>query len=96
MATSGCGAREALENGWFSKAGELVSDNGTQMAALEYDGLSREEIFAWVEKFYKAYYFRPRPIARMVGEMLGDWDVMKRRLREGAEFFRFLRLRSAT
>jgi lysophospholipase L1-like esterase len=45
---------------------------------------------------YKAYYFRPRPIARMVGEMLGDWDVMKRRLREGAEFFKFLRLRSAT
>ena len=33
---------------------------------------------------------------RMLREMLGDWDVMKRRLREGAEFFRFLRLRSAT
>ena len=31
----------------------------------------------------------------MVGEMLTDFDIMKRRLREGAEFFRFLRLRSA-
>jgi hopanoid biosynthesis associated radical SAM protein HpnJ len=87
--------RQAQENGWFSKAATLVSDNGTQIAALEYDGLSREEIFHWVEKFYKAYYFRPRPIARIVKTMLTDWQEMKRRLREGREFFRFLRLRSA-
>jgi hopanoid biosynthesis associated radical SAM protein HpnJ len=87
--------RQATENGWFSKAGQLVSGSGTQMAALEYDGLSREEIFASVEKFYKAYYFRPRPIARIVKTMLTDWQEMKRRLREGVEFFRFLRLRSA-
>jgi len=66
-----------------------------QTAALEYEGLSRDEIFTARERFYKAYYFRPRPIARIVGEMLVDWDVMKRRLREGAEFLRFLRLRSA-
>jgi hypothetical protein len=72
-----------------------VDAHGQQIAALEYDGLSRDEIFAAVERFYKAYYFRPRPIARMLGEMFGDWDVAKRRLREGAEFFRFLRLRSA-
>jgi hypothetical protein len=31
----------------------------------------------------------------MLGEMLGDFGAMKRRLREGAEFFRFLKLRSA-
>jgi len=65
-----------------------------QLCALEYDGLSREEIFSWVEHFYKAYYFRPRPIARMLRDMLSDFDVMKRRLREGAEFLRFLRLRT--
>jgi hopanoid biosynthesis associated radical SAM protein HpnJ len=87
--------RQATENGWFSKSAELVSGNGTQMAALEYNGLSREEIFAWVEKFYKSYYFRPRPIGRIVKTMLTDWQEMKRRLREGVEFFRFLRLRSA-
>ena len=85
--------RQAKENGWFAADAHLVDDHGQQLAALEYDGLSREEIFRSVEKFYKAYYFRPRPIARMLGEMLRDWDVMKRRLREGAEFFRFLRLR---
>ncbi|MDR3404199.1 MAG: hopanoid biosynthesis associated radical SAM protein HpnJ [Chthoniobacter sp.] len=88
--------RQAKENGWFAGDAHLVDELGQQAAALEYDGLSRDEIFRAVERFYKAYYFRPRPIARMVGEMLGDWDMMKRRLREGAEFFRFLSLRSAS
>ena len=72
-----------------------MDELGQQAAALEYEGLTQSEIFRAVERFYKAYYFRPRPIARMVGEMLGDWDMTKRRLREGAEFFRFLSLRSA-
>jgi radical SAM superfamily enzyme YgiQ (UPF0313 family) len=87
--------RQAKENGWFSEDLDLVDHHGQQTAALEYEGLSRDEIFAALERFYKAYYFRPRPIARIVREMLGDWDVMKRRLREGAEFLKFLRLRSA-
>lgn len=86
--------RQAVENGWFSQEAALVSGGGTQLAALEYDGLSREEIFTWVEKFYKAYYFRPGPIGRIVKTMLTDWQEMKRRLREGVEFMRFLRLRS--
>ena len=86
--------RQAKENGWFSDNLNLVDAHGQQTAALQYDGLSKEEIFRAVERFYKAYYFRPRPIARMLGEMLGDFDIMKRRLREGAEFFRFLSLRS--
>ena len=87
--------RQAQENGWFAGDAQLVDGHGQQAAALEYDNLSREEIFAALEKFYRAYYFRPRPIARMLGEMMTDFGVMKRRLREGAEFFRFLRLRSA-
>ena len=86
--------RQAVENGWFGRDATLVSESGTQTAALEYDGLPREEIFAAVEKFYRAYYFRARPIARILKTMLTDWQVMKRRLREGAEFLRFLRLRS--
>jgi hypothetical protein len=86
--------RQAKENGWFSEDLDLVDGHGRQTAALQYDGLSRDEIFTALDRFYRAYYFRPRPIARMVGEMLMDFEVMKRRLREGQEFFRFLRLRS--
>jgi hopanoid biosynthesis associated radical SAM protein HpnJ len=41
----------------------------------------------------RRYYFRPSKIASIVGEMLRDWDMMKRRLREGVEFFDFLRRR---
>jgi len=87
--------RQAKENGWFSEDLGLVDTHGQQTAALEYDGLSREEIFRYVERFYKAYYFRPRAIGRMLGEMMLDFDVLKRRLREGEEFLRFLRLRNA-
>jgi hypothetical protein len=72
-----------------------VNERGQQLAALEYDGLTREEIFGAVDRFYREYFFRPRPIGRIVATMLTDWQEMKRRLREGAEFFRFLRLRSA-
>ncbi len=86
--------RQAKENGWFREDASLVDGHGQQLAALEYEGLSREEIFASLERFYRAYYLRPRPIARIVRTMLTDWDVAKRRLREGAEFFQFLRLRS--
>ncbi|MGC3988333.1 MAG: hopanoid biosynthesis associated radical SAM protein HpnJ [Chthoniobacteraceae bacterium] len=87
--------RQALENGWFSEKLDLVNQNGTQTAALEYEGLSRDEIFSYVEKFYKNYYFRPKVIGRIMRTMLTDRQEMKRRLREGAEFFRFLRLREA-
>lgn len=87
--------RQAREHGWFRDGADLVGSHGEQLAALEYKDLSREEIFSYVEKFYRAYFFRPRPIARIVRTMLTDWQETKRRLREGAEFFQFLRLRSA-
>jgi len=62
-----------------------------QLAAISYPHLSKEEIFHGVEVFYKRFYFRPSKIWEIVREMLTSWDMMRRRLREGAEFFRFLR-----
>jgi hopanoid biosynthesis associated radical SAM protein HpnJ len=87
--------RQARENGWFSEEVNLIGASGQQTAALQYEGLSRDEIFRYLEKFYKAYYFRPRPLGRIIATMMRDRDVMKRRLREGLEFFRFMSLRSA-
>jgi hypothetical protein len=63
---------------------------GEQIASLNYPGLSHTEIFDSVETFYRSFYFRPSKIAALVGEMVKSPEVMKRRLREGAEFFRFL------
>jgi hypothetical protein len=46
-----------------------------------------------VETFYKRFYFRSGKIAAIVGEMVRSPEMMKRRLREGIEFFHFLRER---
>ncbi len=89
--------REAQERGWLSGPNEdLVNRDGVQTAALEYPGLAQAEIFASVETFYRRFYFRPRKIIAIAGGMLRDPAVMRRRLREGAEFFRFLRERRAS
>jgi len=86
--------RQASDNGWFAtdNAG-LVDELGGQIAQLSYPHLSHTEIFEGVEDFYKRFYFRAPKIAAIVGEMLRSPQMMKRRLREGMEFFQFLRQR---
>ena len=88
--------RQAEENGWFADTAGLVNEGGTQIAQLSYPHLPAEVIFDKLEEFYKRCYFRPRKIGAMVGEMIRDFDMMKRRLREGVEFFHFLRERKQT
>src|SRR5437016_14677155 len=85
----------ARQNGWFVKKDktDLVEEDGFQQSALEYPGLSKEEIFEAVDRFYRAYYLRPKPILRIIKTMLQDKDVCVRRLREGYEFFRTLNQR---
>lgn len=85
---------EAVENGWLdAEHAELVDEHGVQIAPLHYPHLSHTEIFDLVETFYKKFYFRAPKIASIVGEMVRSPDMMKRRLREGVEFFQFLRER---
>jgi hopanoid biosynthesis associated radical SAM protein HpnJ len=89
--------RQAQEQGWLlGAAGDLVNPRGVQVAALDYPGLAQTEIFASVEAFYRRFYFRPRKVVAMVGGMLRDPAVTRRRLREGVEFLRFLRTRRAS
>ncbi len=85
--------KQAVENGWLqdSDAANLVNDKGVQLAAISYPHLTKEEIFHSMEIFYKRFYLRPSKIWEIVKEMLASWDLTKRRLREGVEFFRFLR-----
>jgi radical SAM superfamily enzyme YgiQ (UPF0313 family) len=81
--------QQAVDNGWFVDSG-LVAEDGVQVSSLEYPNLSHREIFEALEKFYKRFYFRPKKIAEMTLEMLSSAEMMKRRLREGAEFLRFM------
>jgi len=89
--------KQAVDNGWLAEndAVNLVNDKGVQLAAISYPHLSKQEIFHSMEEFYKRFYFRPSKIWEIVKEMLKSWDVLTRRLREGVEFFRFLRAHGA-
>jgi hopanoid biosynthesis associated radical SAM protein HpnJ len=88
--------KQAMENGWFAtNNAELVDESGIQIAPLSYPHLNQSEIFNSVEDFYRRFYFRTSKIAAIVNEMLRSPQMMKRRLREGVEFFQFLRERRA-
>ena len=83
---------QAVANGWYDQTA-LVEGHGAQNAVLEYPDLSSKEIFDALEGFYKEFYLRPSKIVEMVAEMLTSWDMFWRRIREGIEFFQFLRKR---
>jgi hopanoid biosynthesis associated radical SAM protein HpnJ len=89
--------KQAMDNGWLEehKVINLVNASGVQLAAISYPHLSKEEIYHSVEEFYKRFYFRPSKIWEIVREMMGSWEMTKRRLREGVEFFHFLRSHQA-
>lgn len=85
----------ARQNGWFARKdkADLLEIDGFQQSALEYPELNKDEIFEAVDRFYRAYYLRPKPILRIIKTMLEDKDVFVRRCREGYEFFKSLRQR---
>ncbi len=86
--------RQARENGWLvADGGSLVGEDGVQVSSLAYPHLSKEEIFRAVETFYRRFYFRPGKILEFVFEMARSPQMLKRRLREGVEFFQFLSAR---
>jgi hopanoid biosynthesis associated radical SAM protein HpnJ len=82
--------QEARERGWLQDHDGLVDAGGVQTSVLGYPHLARTEIFASLDHFYRRFYFRPRKIFAIGGEMLRDRSVMRRRLGEGVEFLRFL------
>jgi hopanoid biosynthesis associated radical SAM protein HpnJ len=88
--------KQAVENGWLDEShAELIDDDGVQMAPLHYPHLSHDEIYHSVETFYRRFYFRAGKIASIVNEMVRSPQMMKRRLREGLEFYQFLRARAS-
>jgi hopanoid biosynthesis associated radical SAM protein HpnJ len=86
--------RQAIAEGWLkipeASAEGRVDANGFQSAVLGFADLPSSEMHASLERFYREFYFRPRPILRIVRDMLRDREVMRRRLREGREFLSFM------
>jgi hopanoid biosynthesis associated radical SAM protein HpnJ len=86
--------QEALDNGWLDGAhAELIDQSGVQLAPLHYPHLAHSEIFGSVDEFYRRFYLRSSKIASLVAEMARSPEMLRRRLREGVEFFAFLRER---
>jgi hopanoid biosynthesis associated radical SAM protein HpnJ len=83
---------QALSNGWFARD-NLVATSGIQTSTLRYETMSTAEIEDAVERMYREFYFRPKVYARMVAEMIQDRQMLVRRLREGMEFFDYLKER---
>ena len=81
--------RQAVENGWLDD-GALVDADGVQTAVIGYPHLSRTEIYASVDTFYRRFYFRPRKLFALAAGMVRDPALGRRRLKEGFEFLRFL------
>lgn len=85
--------QQAVDNGWLEDhdpGDKLVNHRGNQTSTISYPHLGRTEIFESVEMFYKRFYFRAGKIAEITGEMVRSPQMMKRRLREGVEFFQYL------
>src|SRR5438552_3230172 len=72
-----------------SMATEALADSGGhQLPHIEYPGLPREEMMAAVNRFYDAYYFRPRVAWRIVRDALWDRNDRQRLYHEAVEFLR--------
>ena len=83
---------QAQANGWFAD-GSLITSSGYQTSSLHYPSLSSSQIEDSVERMYRRFYFRRRAIVPIVKEMLSDPQMLRRRLREGREFFSYLKER---
>jgi hopanoid biosynthesis associated radical SAM protein HpnJ len=82
----------AIEHGYI-KPEDMVDETGYQRCVINYPGLSGDEIYQAVEKFYKSYYLRPRYIFKSLKKMALNSDERKRMWQEGKDFFRTMRKR---
>ena len=82
-----------LSNDYHVNDAEMTDDMGHQLPAINYPGLSREEIVQAVEHFYDRYYFRPRIVFRIVRGALFDSRERRRLYKEAREFLHTRRMR---
>ncbi len=77
----------------FLAVDPLLDESGYQKCTITYPGLSNDEIYGAVERFYRSFYFRPRYIFKSVKKMLGSMEETKRMLNEGKQFLSTMRQR---
>ncbi len=87
---------EYVQDNGFLVNSVYNDESGYQKCTVSYPGLSSEEIFDAVERFYRAYYFRPKYVFKAAKKMVKSRDERKRLLREAGEFLSTMRKRRAT
>ena len=83
-----------VKNGYLA-VDPLLDESGYQKCTIKYPGLSNDEIYGAVERFYRSFYFRPRYIFKAVRKMMGSREECKRLLKEGGQFLSTMRQRRA-
>jgi hopanoid biosynthesis associated radical SAM protein HpnJ len=73
----------------------LLDESGYQKCTVQYPGLTGDEIYAAVERFYRSFYFRPRYIFKSVRKMMSSSQECSRLLKEGMQFLSTMRQRRA-
>ncbi len=86
---------EYLTRNGYLAVDPLLDESGYQKCTVEYPGLSSDEIYQAVERFYRSFYFRPRYIFKAVRKMITSTAECKRLIREGAQFLSTMRQRRA-
>jgi hopanoid biosynthesis associated radical SAM protein HpnJ len=82
-----------VQDGGFLLESVYNDEAGYQKCTVSYPGLSAEEMFDAVERFYRRYYLRPRYVFKSVKKMIRNREERKRMLREAREFFAAMRSR---
>lgn len=68
----------------------LVSQQGYQSCVLNYPGITSDEIFMSVERFYKKFYYRPKYVFKVLRKAFSNMEELKRIYREAREFYGFI------
>ena len=77
----------------FLAVNPLLDEDGYQKCTIAYPGLTNDEIYGAVEKFYRSFYFRPSYIFKSIRKMATSAEETKRLLKEGMQFLSTMRQR---
>ena len=76
---------------WFRAQGIIMNTKmsdelGQQLPMANFQHLTGAEMLEWVHKFYDEYYFRPKPIFRILKGAMSNHNDRKRLYKEAREF----------
>ncbi len=86
--------RQVTEQGYLA-VDPLLDESGYQRCTVKYPGLTADEIYGSVERFYRSFYFRPKYIFKSLRKMAISGEERKRLLKEGMQFISTMRQRRA-